>query len=445
MFRIIFALLLFAGMAQSSEREIAEWVIRWEGQFTTVGSRQVIGDLSEIPEDEFRISSVDLTGSVMPPSEFAKLSPLTSLRELYLPGPVWNPGAGGEDANDAFKALASLTNLERIGVGWHFSAQINIQDEGFEQLLGLTELKDIRCAQCRLTDINLAPLTKLRSLDLSHSPFSDTGMAGLAGMTHLRRLILPGTMVTDGGLKHISGLTDLEELNLSGTRITERGLENLRGMTKMRKLDLLGAEAGDGSMEILAEMPDLEVVSLYRTKITNAGLVQLHGLTKLTDIDLRYSRVTANGLESLRTALPDATIEFVGSTNVQAMAAGAERPAEDTNEAIGAWVTAMGGKVEFSGDRLIAVDLSSTPVSDGQLSHLAGLSGLEKLNLAVTQVGDLGLHAIEGLVGLKELDLSLTTVSDAGLAKLAGLRGLEVLKLGGTLVEGRGFDVLKNS
>ena len=129
---------------------------------------------------------------------------MTSLRELYLPGPVWNPGGGNEDANEAFKALAGLKNLEKIGFGWHFAAQINIQDAGFEHLLGLTELKDIRCTQCRLTDINLSPLTKLRSLDLSYSPFSDKGMAGLAGMKHLRRLILRDTMVTDEGLKHIS-------------------------------------------------------------------------------------------------------------------------------------------------------------------------------------------------------------------------------------------------
>ena len=38
---------------------------------------------------------------------------------------------------------------------------------------------------------------------------------------------------------------------------------------------------------------------------------------------------------------------------------------------------------------LKAVDLSSTSISDAQLSYLSGLTGLEKLNLEVTQVGDL--------------------------------------------------------
>ena len=63
------------------------------------------------------------------------------------------------------------------------------------------------------------------------------------------------------------------------------------------------------------------------------------------------------------------------------MPPGRSVPAADTDKAIGAWVKAMGGHAEFSGGRLTAIDLSSTPVSDAQLSHLAGLSGLEKLDL----------------------------------------------------------------
>ena len=52
-----------------------------------------------------------------------------------------------------------------------------------------TELKDFHCAQCQITNLNLARFAKLRSLDLSFNPFSDKGMEGLAGMSGLRRLI----------------------------------------------------------------------------------------------------------------------------------------------------------------------------------------------------------------------------------------------------------------
>ncbi|MEP7366428.1 MAG: hypothetical protein ABI972_24485, partial [Acidobacteriota bacterium] len=299
MFRIIaVALIAGSGAFAASERELAEWVIRWEGRVMVEGSRQPIAELSQIPAGSFEITGIDLTGSVMRPVELAKLSGLTTLRELYLPGPVWNPGGGNEDDNEAFQALSGLKSLEKIAFGWHFAAQINIKDSGFKYLLGLTEMKDLRCTQCRLTDINLGSMTKLRSLDLSYSPFNDKGMEGLAGLKNLRRLILRDTMVTDDGLKHLAGLTELEELDLTGTRTSDRGIEFLRGMPKMRKLNLLGARATDASMEIVAGMKHLEVLNLYRTRVTNSGLARLQELKELSDIDLRYSRVTPNGVDS---------------------------------------------------------------------------------------------------------------------------------------------------
>jgi NAD(P)-dependent dehydrogenase (short-subunit alcohol dehydrogenase family) len=91
-----------------------------------------------------------------------KMAGLTTLRELYLPGPIWNPGGGNEDANGVFKSIATLKNLEKLYFGWHFGAQINVRDTGIKYLLELTELKDLRCSQCRITNISLAPLTKLR-------------------------------------------------------------------------------------------------------------------------------------------------------------------------------------------------------------------------------------------------------------------------------------------
>jgi len=150
--RIILALLLATALAQAaSDREIAEWAIRWEGRVTVDGSRQPIFDVSQIPAGAFHITGIDLTGSVMLPAELEKLQGLLTLRDLYLPGPVWNPGGGSEDANDVFKALGTLKNLERLYFGWHFSANINVQDKGLVHLAGLTELKDLRCSQCRVT------------------------------------------------------------------------------------------------------------------------------------------------------------------------------------------------------------------------------------------------------------------------------------------------------
>src|SRR5437764_10592890 len=157
MFRIICAVALASVCAHAaSEREVAEWVIRWEGRLILEGSRRPITELSQIPAGAFTITGIDLTGAVMVPVELEKLAGLTSLRELYLPGPIWNPGGGNEDANPVFQSIGTLKNLEKLYFGWHFSAQINIRDTGMKHLLDLTELKDLRCAQCRVTNISLA-------------------------------------------------------------------------------------------------------------------------------------------------------------------------------------------------------------------------------------------------------------------------------------------------
>ena len=62
MFRTIITLGLAASLAYAaSERETAEWVLRWEGRVTLDGSRQAVSDLSQLPEGEFHITGIDLT------------------------------------------------------------------------------------------------------------------------------------------------------------------------------------------------------------------------------------------------------------------------------------------------------------------------------------------------------------------------------------------------
>src|SRR5687768_8742713 len=259
--RIVCLLGLTAIVAEAAtNREVAEWVIRWEGRVILEGSRKPIRQMSQIPADGFEIVGIDLTGAVMHPMELQKLAGLTTLRELYLPGPIWNPGGGNEDGTDVFKAIGTLKNLEKLYVGWHYHALTNIRDAAFSHLTSLTSLKEIRCEKCRITNFSMASFSKLESLDLSYSPFSDKGMEGLAGLKNLKRLILRDSLITDAGLKHVAGLVQLEELDLSGTATTERGLENLRGMTGMRKLNLLGAQATDATMEILAGMKRLKTL-----------------------------------------------------------------------------------------------------------------------------------------------------------------------------------------
>ncbi|HWE00427.1 MAG TPA: hypothetical protein VG345_15355, partial [Bryobacteraceae bacterium] len=373
---------------------------------TIQGRAQPLRDVDQIPPGEIRITGIDLTSVVMHPAELKKLEGLPYLRQLYLPGPIWNPGGGKEDRTGVFKTLAALTGVQRLAFGWTYDATIDFGDNDLKELSAWTGLKELRCTQCRLANVSLAPFTQLEDLDLSFNPFTDKGMEGLAELKNLRRLLLRDTLVTDEGLKSLGNLTRLEELDLSGARVTDKGVEYLRNLKSMRRLNLLGAQVSDASIDVLAGMPHLEVLNLYRTRITNAGLAKLQSLKALSDIDLRYSRVTSNGVEALRAAVPALKVRFAGAATPRAKSAGAERPADFSEPAIAAWIKALGGTTEIAGGHVTAANLSATPVSDAQLQNLAHLPHLEKLDLHVTQVGDLGLSAVRQIAGLRELNLN---------------------------------------
>ena len=433
---LFFFVLAFGGFATAwagplTEREVAEWVLRQGGRVTLEGDRRPIDDPVRLPAGEIRLRGIDLVGTLIVPEDLAKLGGLVHLKELYLPGPIWNPGAGSRlDANDQLKHLAGLANLEKLHFSLHFLTNVNVQDKGLAHLLGLGRLRELRCAQCRIAKLSLAPLADLESLDVSLTPFNDEGMKGLAGLKRLRRLNLRDTVVTDAGAAQLRGLTQLEELDLGGLRLTDAGVAALRGLTAMRKLNLLGAELTDASVEALAGMTQLEELVLYRSRLTNAGLARLAGLKRLARLDLRYSRVTGTGVEAFRAAVPGCRVEFVNARLARRGTAATARPAGASEAAVADWIRALGGQVEFADGRLRAVSLAATGIADAQLAHLASLRSLESLDLEATEIGDLGLQALGGLSSLKTLRLDATTVSDNGLAHLAGLRALASLRLG---------------
>jgi hypothetical protein len=86
--------LFFAVAAPAAtEREVAEWVLRWEGSLILEGSNEPIRDLSFncLPATSTLPLSTS-SAAVMHPVELRELEGLKHLRQLYLPGKIWNPG-----------------------------------------------------------------------------------------------------------------------------------------------------------------------------------------------------------------------------------------------------------------------------------------------------------------------------------------------------------------
>ncbi len=144
---------------------------------------------------------------------------------------------------------------------------------------------------------------------LNHTQITDVGLAHLAGLTSLQELHLNYTQITDAGLAHLSGLTSLQELDLYGTQISDAGLVHLEGLTSLQTLHLNYTQITDAGLVHLEGLTSLQELDLATTQITNRGLVHLVGLTSLERLRLGGTQITDAGVAKLKEALPNCDIE----------------------------------------------------------------------------------------------------------------------------------------
>jgi hypothetical protein len=118
---------------------------------------------------------------------------------------------------------------------------------------------------------------------------------------------------------------------------------------------------------------------------------------------------------------------------------------------------ALGRLLAAHGDRIDALCLWNTPVSNEGLRYLARAPRLSRLELGNnplrratrkepfrSPITDLGLEHLEGLPALKTLLLTDVGITDAGLSCLPAIPALESLRLAQTKVEGPGLATLKS-
>jgi hypothetical protein len=90
-------------------------------------------------------------------------------------------------------------------------------------------------------------------------------------------------------------------------------------------------------------------------------------------------------------------------------------------------------------EEIIEVYLRNPQLEDEQLSVLAGIKSLQKLELAGSSVTSAGLVHLRRLTNLYTLHLADTRVSDEGMKHLSGLRGLGILSLDNTSITDAGL------
>jgi hypothetical protein len=214
-------------------------------------------------------------------------------------------------------------------------------------------------------------------LDLSGSDVTGVGLLELGHLKEIWVLDLSGTRVTDAGLKELVGLEQLRGLDLGSTRITDTGLKEIANMKQLEWLGLSDTHVTDEGLKHLRVLKGLRWLKLDRTRVTGAGLKELAGLS-LEELWIPNQAKTGIGLRHYLAAI--------------------KPPAKLDLSCLGSYL--------------------GWQITDLDLELLAGLNGLEELNLSGTKITDAGLKHLAGLKRLRKLIIRGTRVTDAGAIEL---------------------------
>src|SRR5438067_224148 len=107
--------------AESLDRTVAEWTLTMGGSVGIAGRAGLIHDIAGLPAGEIQLDVVDWLGVNVDPPDLQRLSGLTALKELHLPGPIWNRNAdSARDGSRDLRFIDSIHTLESLTFGYHF-------------------------------------------------------------------------------------------------------------------------------------------------------------------------------------------------------------------------------------------------------------------------------------------------------------------------------------
>jgi hypothetical protein len=311
------------------------------------------------------------------------------------PGPVWLRNWLGidffssiawahvsEPTEGVIEQLASLPALRHL----EFSGEHKEFD--LAPLDNLHDLETLSLENLTLLGDGLAVLTrlpKLRSLRLSNGEnFDDAQFEFVGRLTNLRKLevyYLPP--LTDAGIAKLAGLENLEELTLfTQHQTTDAVLERLTALDHLRELILDYGQGlqSTGGLRFLPGFTHLEKLELYR--VNDAGLAAVVSAPAVKDLTLAGSRDPGQwlGEPGLRNVEAFPNVERLTLLELPAL----------NDEAL-AHVTKLPNLRELT----ITFALTTCPLTDAGIAHLADLKKLEKLQLRITIPSAVSPEAIE--------------------------------------------------
>lgn len=179
------------------------------------------------------------------------------------------------------------------------------------------ELKVVRSLRMPInaTDKDLRLVRGLRAwgLSVAYSQVHGPGLANLSEVEGLESLGLGWTKIDDDGLAYLPRLKNLRMLHLGGAPISEAGLKALceKGFDSLEELSLEDTAIGDDAIRVVAaRCKKLKHLDVYHTRVSDAALDDLAALPELRFLGCGLSRISKNGVQSLKARCPALRIDY---------------------------------------------------------------------------------------------------------------------------------------
>lgn len=347
---------------------------------------------------------------------------------------------GGKGTVDAHLAVfAKLDGLRRLKVGFNE----NITDAGLESIKGLTKLTHLNLIYAKKITAagvaHLAGMTELQSLNLVHIPLGKGGTKHLAKMTRLTELQLEGCKLTDIDLLPLTAMSELRILNLDRNEdIAAPGLKSLAGLRKLEELNLTGAAANDEALRHLSRLTNLHNLKVDFTAITDQGLLHLAKMTKMVYLKVGNTKVKGPGLKHLADMTDLVSLDLDGLPDFTGEGlqhlAGCNKMTELNLSWTGVTDDGLGQIKKLA--QLKKLDLPP-------YGHRTALGGDFWKTPHPERFSDKGLKHVGEMTNLEWLWFG-GAITDAGLAHLSKLKNLKYLGFGDLpAVKGPGLEYLK--
>jgi hypothetical protein len=234
--------------------------------------------------------------------------------------------------------LTRIPQLQRVDL-----SQTRITDQGLAYLKTATNLREVNLAYAEKIGDPAHAVVKqwknLQKLNLRGTVIADETAASAASLPELEVLDLADTIVGDVGVEALAGARKLKELSIGNIRMSEVGFQSIRQLTTLSSLDLSGrrhqgpSNISDRSMDAIASLRQLRILKLGHTRfsakafavlaampsverlglefcpgVADETLKHLASWKSLRWVDLHGTKVTAEGIASLRKERPDVQV-----------------------------------------------------------------------------------------------------------------------------------------